>query len=155
MDIKNKENGKFIYNDTTTEISFSRLEAEFISPMRVLIESKLNGNRSLKNKNTIAVIKFKIGLFKEENKESKALNYNFYLGKDVILYPWKDGEAMHNEFGKPVYFTLTNANFFFENTPEYEDLLILTFESKENVVMSYVERFGYGVKYSTQYGKRL
>lgn len=156
MDIISRGHCKFVYGTTTIEIEYSKLEAIFMKPMEDnLFESKLNGNRYLKKVNHYSRFVVFEHLYKYPNPESKLLSYNFYKGKQVYFYPFSDGESVKNELGKAVYFTLTNISPFYLNSTDYHDVILLTFESNENVITSYVEKFGYGFKHSTQYGENL
>ena len=155
MDITNYQRGKIIYGITETHLYYSRLDPTFTDPIKGLVESPISGKRHLVNKNHFGSFTVFMHISKHGYPEAMMDNFLWYIGRDVLFHPFHEGKAMHNEFGKPVLFTVTHAKPYFLNTLEYHDVLLMTFKSKENVVMSYKERYGYGVKYSTQYGERL
>jgi hypothetical protein len=155
MNITSLQHAKFNDGIVDTHIYFSKMDASFTQPFKTLYENPLTGQRFLKTKVHKSEITFFVHIFKEANVQSKFNNYHFYEGKDVLLYPWADGNPLTNELGKAVQFSITHCQGFFLNSGGFEDVCLMTFSSKENTVMSYIERFGYGVKYSTQYGERL
>lgn len=132
--------------------NYSKMTATLQEPTNGLRENLNTGQRFGISKMHRATVQIFIHLHKENDPATKWATYLSHYGTEVYLYPDKDGDPFQNEWGEEMLFTLKDFNTFFDSSSEYRDLLILTFQSNENVDMSHKGLTGYGTDYATIYG---
>lgn len=105
-------------------------------------ESELDGHITRKLLGKHRIFEFRQHLFKyvkyfdlqtaiDKYNEIKSLE-----GLDGVLYRFRDGKPFKDKSNQNVLFTITNIEETYFDTPDFKDLLLITFESNDYVDMS-------------------
>lgn len=131
---------KFVYDPTGTPAT---VELDYVvvlndKPEIDLVQHKsiIDGHREFTHRGKHWFYQIRVHLFKYVDPRSKYEEILQYQGSDVILYRHRDGDAIKDGAGNDVVFVITGVEEAYLNTPDYKDVLIVRFESKDYVDLS-------------------
>ena len=121
---------KFIYdlggaNEATVSLEYSVITENAPEPKLYEHVSVVNGHREIENVGRHWNFELRIHLFKYSDPLSKLNQIRAYEGKDVTLYAHGDGPKFNQ------LFILASVEEAYWDTPDYKDVLILKFRSKD------------------------
>lgn len=131
---------KFIYEDTEVVLlDHTIMESDWIIPDEIEHKSVITGNKSFITLGDYANFTVTVNLFKYGNTstmKSKFLEIYTYNHKDVVFYPFREGNPIMDKNGNTVQFHITSMKLDFLSNINTLDILTVKFESLKYVDLS-------------------
>lgn len=131
---------KFISdNNDVVYMDYVNMESNWIIPDEIEHKSVITGAKSFITLGDYANFTVSINLFKYgslTSMKSKFLELYSYNHKDVVFYPYRDGNPIMDKDGNTVLFHITSMKLDFISNINSLDLLTMTFESKKYIDLS-------------------
>lgn len=131
---------KFVYDPSGTSVTVMMNYVVVLKDepfVKVITnESIINGHREYHYRGKHWLYEVRIHIFKCSNPRSKYEEIKQYEGLEVALYRHRDAEPFKNSTGDIVPFVITSIKEAYWDTPDYKDVLIVTFQSKDYIDLS-------------------
>ena len=128
---------KFVYDPEGTPVTVNLDYVVILTdkPEIDLVEHKsvINGHREFILQGKHWVYEIRLHLCKYADIRAKYEEINQYLGADVWLYRHREAAPFKDSAGDEVLFNIVSIDESYFDTPDYKDVLIIRFESKDYV----------------------